>query len=1230
MEKKKVTKKIVNFWYIIEILTQEKFPKQDYISRKITDRVREYSINTKNTDPKGIKYNKFTIYTELKGQCEISDKVKKDDENYKFHQEVSSIGHICYGKVQREGIVRKLYEVLKVEDKRQEKEIDDICLFTFKSSFTGEYEEKSLQVSPLIWGVYKCYANKDKKHKGISHDDYQDEVELIEREFGDDLKVNNEFIDKIYKLLFDKYIVPLELESYTKKVGVFIYSRFKNEEIKEKEEEKLEDVSELVKSFYSDDLSMISSELSQLDSFNDMQNDVIEYIINRYYSDKKPKHIEENKINIRTDKHELESVLSIENISLGKWPSKFNPALMQQVAINYGMFENELQNIFSVNGPPGTGKTTLLKEIIAHNIVERAIKLSEYDNPDDAFFPISFYDDQGKKKVYHQFFPNYYVFKDESINHHSMLVASNNNAAVENITVELPNSNSLLKGLSPSLSDNTKDTMKLRQNHDLFDISKCKTKELYSEYRDNPEAEKDKNAKKKIEVKEFKEDIYFSWLAHKRLTNGENGTDPKEINTWGLISAPLGKKSNLNTYYYNVLSHFVKTAMKYTKTCSERLIQYEVSRKKFLSQLKLVEKLKKELILDLKAEKDFEIRKKKIEKKLRDLEDSENKLKKQINKVIDENNNLSRSKKIKEIEVSKIEEKRQDEYVEVELLEADVFQNEENLKNISDTIKKMEENIGLIDKLIYKFYKTEKMNEVDREKVKRTEIHNDLMKVRKKLKEHKGEIKKLLRQQRDLQKKIKKIDNSIDDNLNVLEEYRKKLNEIDSSKLELHQKIEQAMKVLNEKLDYIKATRAIIDNEFWENLNSKDEKASTKAQLTNPWITSDFNREREKLFYYALQLHKNFILSSKSCRCNFNLLGMLWGYVGDENNEIKVFYPEHKDQAFPHLLNTLFLLTPVFSTTFASVGRFLKNVKQGNSIGLLIVDEAGQATPQIALGALWRSRKAIIVGDPKQVEPVVTSDTEIIMKAFSDDILSSYQNKTLSVQGFADAINPIGSFIKDQSLIESKGDWVGCPLVVHRRCINPMFDISNELSYGKTMKYQTNQPDESSCNKFLILNSCWIDIKGTEVGHKNHYVREQGKAILELVKKSFNTYSSTAGDSSKPSLYIISPFTTVINALRDLLSKDKSLSKFDYFEDWLDESLGTVHKFQGKEANEVIFALGCDKNAMGAVKWVNRNILNVAATRAKYRFYIIGDYEIWTKSEIFEIASRHLPKLENY
>jgi hypothetical protein len=99
--------------------------------------------------------------------------------------------------------------------------------------------------------------------------------------------------------------------------------------------------------------------------------------------------------------------------------------------------------LLSVNGPPGTGKTTLLKEIIANNFVEKTKEIVSVWDED--WIKIN---EGTKREVYLS------PFKGE--NKKSMIITSTNNKAVDNIGMELLQeidylseslSNSEIKGL---------------------------------------------------------------------------------------------------------------------------------------------------------------------------------------------------------------------------------------------------------------------------------------------------------------------------------------------------------------------------------------------------------------------------------------------------------------------------------------------------------------------------------------------------------------------------------------------------------------------------------------------------------------------------------------------------------------------------------------------------------------------------------------------------------------
>ena len=86
--------------------------------------------------------------------------------------------------------------------------------------------------------------------------------------------------------------------------------------------------------------------------------------------------------------------------------------------------------LFAVNGPPGTGKTTLLRDLIAAVVVERATRLAQMKSPEDAFGTVHVW------KVGR--YTRHVAEWKEHLQGFGIVVASNNNGAVENVTLEIP------------------------------------------------------------------------------------------------------------------------------------------------------------------------------------------------------------------------------------------------------------------------------------------------------------------------------------------------------------------------------------------------------------------------------------------------------------------------------------------------------------------------------------------------------------------------------------------------------------------------------------------------------------------------------------------------------------------------------------------------------------------------------------------------------------------------
>ncbi len=1190
---------ILDYWFTMEFLSQNSY---------------EMCTNAADTRRKLREYKKklagkqIEAFLDLEKGQSLCQTIQ--DECERCQMQTWGTITVYLGKIKRESCIAQIARYIGADmEEMPEKSYDEIVAASFQIDENGRYLPYSFSLSSIVWAISQL---KDKERgrlsDGLSLEEYQNTIYEIDKGFRDFLEnefesgkaeteeVESEAIEALYARLEDEYLGTLEGE-YSCGISVCF---FKDEAAKKAYGEN--NYSGLSRSYFSNDLQMVKkwmeSEAVYLETVDEKtknrRNGMPQYLLDYINGPGHETEFREKRCDfLRISEEELEVLLlkklNMKRAPMGKWPSRYMPALMQQVAINAAA--DEEREAFSVNGPPGTGKTTLLKEIIANHIVEKAKRLAAYDDPDTAFEKHKFLHGDKENGKYSRYIPGWYSLKDDKLNDYSILVVSSNNAAVENITKELPLESGILDSLKPTGGDDERVKEQLREIEQLFSAEQSdKSEHLYCG---------------KTELEGDYKEIYFTGYAKKLMQRPD---------AWGLAAAPLGKKSNLVPFYKYVLEPLHWDFYPNGQFKEARRERYEAARKAFEEQLETVAKLQDELsslgdaaLSAKKAERRSQETKAHYTKQIEAQKETRNFLLKEIEEI---------EKKLQELQERYQEEEQKKKPFQAERDEGETVWKEKNQKliQVQKQICEVMNSVGIFSRILFKEKYQAAKKLAESYQSQEADLQTEIEQAKQKIQDLEEEIRSIEIQEESIKAEEKTLDVRLEE---IRLEDGQVVTGIEEAKKQIQSAAEEAETAQKEWMELAEhfqekepAERGhLLDKAFISALRSSDAEQSAKAQTTNPWTTDYYNREREKLLYAALQLTKEFILNSRCCRDNFITLSQYWGLeMGEENDQIH-FHKEDREQMAGALYQTLFLLVPVISSTFASVGTLFQDIKMQGTIGTLVVDEAGQAQPQMAVGALYRSRKAIIVGDPKQVEPVVTDDLALLKKSFKEELYRSYQDKSLSVQRCADILNPLGTYLENGT---DQPEWVGCPLLVHRRCISPMYDISNRISYSGIMKQQTRLPGEEKQKSFVFDKSQWIHITGTENGRKDHFVRKQGEAVCRILEKAFEK-------SEFPNLYIISPFKSVVYGIRNYIKEystqnlDSHLNKTAKRDDWIKEKIGTVHTFQGKEANEVIFLLGCDagKEAAGAVRWVNSNIVNVAVTRAKYRLYVIGGSKAW-------------------
>ncbi|MGK9236431.1 hypothetical protein KXS07_31910 [Inquilinus limosus] len=783
---------------------------------------------------------------------------------------------------------------------------------------------------------------------------------------------------------------------------------------------------------------------------------------------------------------------------LGRWPQEPGRAmsLMQQFAINTALDHLAEEGLFSVNGPPGTGKTTLLGDIFAEIIVRRARALAGFNRVEDTIverdIEVAFSGLTKRRKV---------VRPAPALLGHEIVVASSNNTAVENISKDLP---------------------------------------------------KRKNIDKALREKA----AYLRPVAHKvAIQQGKTFKEPKDRDDapWGLISCTLGRRQNRRNFAERMAfwpsdkdkSHDRKRPRTRdpAQTISEWIKQYDGPS---FSE----------------ARKAFEAADSALRNRISILADDAD----LMAEMLSQDGKTALDTVAARVETAAAEKVS---------VEARLSQTREELAQCETRLTDLVREQQLIDRLAP------------------------------------GLLARLLRSP-DYRSYRERVRANSEEQLACLAQ---------RSRLETELKSQvTAVAAAEAAFDAAVSAQTALQAEWtrksarWSELQSSC-RLSTLAdldqddiQIRGLWHDRDLAEMRSALFRSALALHEAWLaeIAGKGFWGNlFAITDMLKGARPDTDAHAKLIW------------RSLFLVVPVVSSTFASFGNQFNALGPGD-IGWLFVDEAGQAPPQAAVGALWRAKRAVVVGDPLQIEPIFTVPTRLI-DALSERADATrngqYAPNRVSAQQLADRANPFGAMVPAGDTGETI--WIGSPLRVHRRCVQPMFEIANTIAYDGKMIFAT----ASGKGK-----AAWIDLAG-EVRGGRQVVPEQIELVTDAV---FQLYRQN--NQKLPNLYVISPFRSIKAALLEKLRTDDRWQDFGTapsrsdLRDWCSQHIGTVHTFQGKEQETVFFVLGADQAHSGSADWASSkpNLLNVAVTRAQRAFYVIGDRSLWAGKRYFGTADSKL------
>ncbi|HEX6817123.1 MAG TPA: AAA domain-containing protein [Ktedonobacterales bacterium] len=279
---------------------------------------------------------------------------------------------------------------------------------------------------------------------------------------------------------------------------------------------------------------------------------------------------------------------------------------------------------------------------------------------------------------------------------------------------------------------------------------------------------------------------------------------------------------------------------------------------------------------------------------------------------------------------------------------------------------------------------------------------------------------------------------------------------------------------------------------------------------------------------------------------------------------------------FGALLNTF----PIWATTNPHAAEILPLAHE--MFDLVVIDEASQCDVASALPLLYRARRAVVCGDPKQLRHLsfLREDRQAALASQHGLSASQRSQWNYRTHSLLDVVN---------GALPSQDDVV--LLDEHYRSLPQIIEFSNRGFYGGALRIMTKRPDTIGLRSVELR-------KVNGVRTKAGYNVEEAEAILGEINKIAKAEAKKPANE-RTSIGVLSPYRDQVNYLnRMLAAKLKSKIVQDH-----DVIVGTAHTFQGDERDVMLLSFCADPTShRSTLTFLNQeNLFNVAVTRARRR-----------------------------